>query len=150
MTAPDCRLVTHNTADYQNIPGLRLADWLYPETVEATGVVHDGVVKRPNLDQVARTRRLFAGLSLTTSRAGERIGLIGPNGSGKSTLLKLLAGREKSDTGTRLSTPHRSPRLPWPRRMFRAAEQTAREVLLAALADEPVKEHGARPERASR
>jgi tRNA(fMet)-specific endonuclease VapC len=23
-------LVTHNTADYQNIPGLRLGDWLTP------------------------------------------------------------------------------------------------------------------------
>lgn len=23
-------LVTHNTADYQNIPGLRLDDWLTP------------------------------------------------------------------------------------------------------------------------
>jgi tRNA(fMet)-specific endonuclease VapC len=23
-------LVTHNTADYQNIPGLRLDDWLIP------------------------------------------------------------------------------------------------------------------------
>ena len=26
----DLTLVTHNTADYQNIPGLRLEDWLIP------------------------------------------------------------------------------------------------------------------------
>jgi len=26
----DLTLVTHNTADYQNIPGLRLDDWLIP------------------------------------------------------------------------------------------------------------------------
>jgi tRNA(fMet)-specific endonuclease VapC len=26
----DLTLVTHNTVDYQNIPGLRLDDWLTP------------------------------------------------------------------------------------------------------------------------
>jgi len=26
----DLTLVTHNTADFQNIPGLRLDDWLIP------------------------------------------------------------------------------------------------------------------------
>jgi len=26
----DLTMVTHNTNDYQNIPGLRLADWLMP------------------------------------------------------------------------------------------------------------------------
>jgi tRNA(fMet)-specific endonuclease VapC len=28
--AHDLTLVTHNTADYQNIPDLRLEDWLIP------------------------------------------------------------------------------------------------------------------------
>ncbi|GAA1932962.1 ABC-F family ATP-binding cassette domain-containing protein [Streptomyces sodiiphilus] len=31
--------------------------------------------------------------------AGERTGIVGENGSGKSTLLRLLAGRERPDTG---------------------------------------------------
>jgi tRNA(fMet)-specific endonuclease VapC len=26
----DLTLVTHNTADYQNVPGVRLEDWLIP------------------------------------------------------------------------------------------------------------------------
>jgi putative ABC transport system ATP-binding protein len=32
--------------------------------------------------------------------AGEAIGLVGPSGSGKSTLLMVMAGLERSDTGT--------------------------------------------------
>ena len=31
---------------------------------------------------------------------GDRIGFVGPNGSGKTTLMKMIAGREKPDSGT--------------------------------------------------
>lgn len=84
-------------------------------------------------------RPLFTELSLDL-RAGERIGLIGPNGSGKSTLLKLLACREEPDAGTR--SLRRSARLG-----FLTQEdtftpgQTVREVLLAALAEDPIDHH---------
>src|SRR5947209_12239976 len=84
-------------------------------------------------------RPLFTDLSLDL-RAGERVGLIGPNGSGKSTLLRLLAGREEPDAGVRSLL--RSARLGFvPQDEVFAAGQTIRDVLLAALADEPIEEH---------
>src|SRR3954471_10405505 len=80
-------------------------------------------------------RPLFTDLSLDL-RAGERVGLIGPNGSGKSTLLRLLAGLEEPDTGIR--SLRRGARLGYlPQEDVFPAGQTARGVLLAALADEP-------------
>ena len=84
-------------------------------------------------------RPLFTDLSLDL-RAGERVGLIGPNGSGKSTLLKLLAGREEPDAGTR--SLRRGARLGYLAQddVF-APGQTVRDVLLAALADEPIEDH---------
>ncbi|HKI31348.1 MAG TPA: ABC-F family ATP-binding cassette domain-containing protein [Gemmataceae bacterium] len=84
-------------------------------------------------------RPLFTDLSLDL-RAGERVGLIGPNGSGKSTLLKLLAGREQPDAGSR--SLRRSARLAYLSQddVF-APGQTARDVVLAALADEPIEDH---------
>src|SRR5207302_461027 len=84
-------------------------------------------------------RPLFTDLSLDL-RAGERVGLIGPNGSGKTTLLRLLAGRETPDAGTR--SVRRSARLGYVAQddAFPPG-QTARDVLRAALADEPVEEH---------
>jgi ATP-binding cassette subfamily F protein uup len=84
-------------------------------------------------------RPLFTDLSLDL-RAGERIGLIGPNGSGKSTFLKLLAGREDPDAGTR--SLRRTARLAYLAQddVF-ATNQTAREVLLLALAEEPIEDH---------
>src|SRR5260221_3722156 len=84
-------------------------------------------------------RPLFTDLSLDLS-ADERVGLIGPNGAGKSTLLKLLAGREDPDAGTR--TVRRSTRIGYVSQddTFPAG-LTARDVLLAAIAEEPVEEH---------
>jgi ATP-binding cassette subfamily F protein uup len=84
-------------------------------------------------------RPLFSDLSLDL-RAGERVGLIGPNGSGKSTLLKLLAGRDEPDAGARAL--RRTARVGYVAQDDAFAPcQTARDVLRAALADEPVEDH---------
>src|SRR3954471_61329 len=87
-----------------------------------------------NLTKAFGPRPLFTDLSLEL-RAGQRVGLIGPNGSGKSTLLKLLAGLEEPDAGTR--SLRRTARLGFLAQddVF-APGQTAREALLAALAEE--------------
>src|SRR5881227_942701 len=92
-----------------------------------------------NLTKSYGPRSLFAGLSLDL-RAGERVGLIGPNGSGKSTLLRLLAGLEEPDAGIR--SLRRGACLGYlPQEEVFPAGQTARGVLLAALAKEPIEDH---------
>src|SRR5262245_8222732 len=84
-------------------------------------------------------RPLFAELSLDL-RVGERVGLIGPNGAGKSTLLKVLAGEESVDAGSR--SIRRDTRLGYLAQddSF-APDQSIREVLLSALADDHLDEH---------
>src|SRR4051812_20460938 len=84
-------------------------------------------------------RPLFAGLALDL-KAGERVGLIGPNGAGKSTLLRILAGTEDPDAGTR--TARRGVVVGYlPQDDTFPAGATAREVLLAALANEAMEDY---------
>src|SRR5262245_57436840 len=89
-------------------------------------------------------RLLFIDLSFDL-RVGERVGLIGPNGAGKSTLLRLLAGLEEPDAGIR--SLRRGARVGYVAQddVF-PSEHTARQVVLAAVADEPIEDH----ERATR
>src|SRR5260370_3027506 len=84
-------------------------------------------------------RPLFADLSLDLC-AGDRIGVIGPNGAGKSTLLRLLAGLEEPEAGTR--SLRRKARVGYvAQEDIFPSSQTAREVVLAAVADELVEHH---------
>lgn len=51
-----------------------------------------------SLSKSYASRTLFEGLDLILEE-GDNLALVGPNGSGKSTLLKMLAGKEKADSG---------------------------------------------------
>ncbi len=91
------------------------------------------------LTKAYTARPLFVDLSLDL-RAGERVGLIGPNGAGKSTLLRLLAGIDEPDAGTR--SQRRGAVIAYvPQDDVFAPGLTAREAVLAALADEAIEEH---------
>src|SRR5437764_3477573 len=82
---------------------------------------------------------LFTDLSLDL-RVGERVGLIGPNGAGKSTLLRLLAGVDATDEGEVMV--RRSTRVGYLAQDDTFAPgKTVRDVVLAALAADPLEEH---------
>lgn len=84
-------------------------------------------------------RPLFAGLTFDL-KAGERVGLIGPNGAGKSTLLRILAGTEEADAGSR--SARRGVTVGYmPQDDTFPDGATAREVLLAAVADQPMEDY---------
>lgn len=57
------------------------------------------VITADNISKSYADRLLFSGLNFSIE-PGDRIGVVGINGTGKSTLLKILAGREKADTGS--------------------------------------------------
>jgi ATP-binding cassette subfamily F protein uup len=84
-------------------------------------------------------RPLFDDLSVDL-RAGEKVGLIGPNGSGKSTLLRILAGEEVEDAGER--SARRGARIGYlPQDDRFPPGVTAREAVLAGLADPGLEDH---------
>jgi ATP-binding cassette subfamily F protein uup len=84
-------------------------------------------------------RPLFQDLSFGLSE-GDRVGLVGPNGAGKSTLLKIMAGLEEPDGGTR--SVRKGIRTGYvPQDPAFAADLPAEEVLVAALAGEPLEDY---------
>jgi len=84
-------------------------------------------------------RPLFHELALDL-RLGEKIGLIGPNGAGKSTLLKILADLEVPDAG-QVQRRRGSTIGYLAQDDTFAAGLTARDVVLAGLAEFHLEEH---------
>lgn len=91
------------------------------------------------LSQSFTHRPLFADLFIEL-HAEDRIGLIGPNGAGKSTLLRILssqmspdAGTVSTKRGTRIGFLEQDDQFP--------VGLTVREVILAALAQEPLEDY---------
>ena len=58
----------------------------------------DSVIEFKEVSKAFGDRLLIDKLSFTVP-AGAIVGIIGPNGAGKSTLFKMIAGREKPDSG---------------------------------------------------
>ena len=84
-------------------------------------------------------RPLFEGVSFGVFE-GDRIGFVGPNGSGKSTLLRILAGLEEPDAGARAA--RKGLRLGYvPQDPSFPPESTPEEVLIEALAGQPLEEY---------
>jgi ATP-binding cassette subfamily F protein uup len=84
-------------------------------------------------------RPLFKDLSFGLYQ-GDRVGLVGPNGSGKSTLMRVLAGKIDPDQGqvslrkgVRVGYVEQEARFP--------GELSAEEVVIRALAGEPLEEY---------
>jgi ABC transport system ATP-binding/permease protein len=91
-----------------------------------------------NLSKRFGARPLFDSLSFGLFE-GDRVGLVGPNGSGKSTLMKILAGLEEPDAGTR--AVRKGLKVGYvPQEPLFEAERSAQEVVVAALAAEPLED----------
>ena len=56
------------------------------------------LIQAENISKTMGDKLLFKDLSMSINQ-GQRVALIGKNGTGKSTLLRILAGRDKSDSG---------------------------------------------------
>lgn len=57
------------------------------------------LVEVHDIEKAYAGRSILRGISFDL-QPGQRIGLVGPNGAGKSTLLKIMAGVERTDTGS--------------------------------------------------
>jgi len=62
------------------------------------------VLKASGLSRAHDALPLFADVSFVLGD-GDRVGLVGPNGAGKTTLLRLLAGRDRPDSGSVATGP---------------------------------------------
>jgi energy-dependent translational throttle protein EttA len=82
-----------------------LSDFEYQKRVETNEIfipvaerLGAQVIEFKNVSKSFGDRLLIDNLSFTVP-AGAIVGIIGPNGAGKSTLFKLIAGKEKPDSG---------------------------------------------------
>ena len=85
-----------------------------------------------NVSKSFGDRVLIDNLSFTVP-AGAIVGIIGPNGAGKSTLFKLIAGKEKPDSGEVVigSTVQDGLRRPAPRRAGQRQDRVGRHLRAA-------------------